>query len=180
MQHSFIITLLDKLILFVCIFSTWAHTYPRLEKYTVLRRQQALKPPWHEQHQPRTSVIHFDLYHLFKMQIEKQRIGSVWWLIAVYKAAVIYLIICRIFFLNFIYDSHTHTHTHTERQRHRQREKQAPCTGSPTWDSIPGLQDHDLGQRQVPNCCATQGSQYAGSLPEYSEWTPPVLNIFSI
>ncbi|CAD7680114.1 unnamed protein product [Nyctereutes procyonoides] len=23
-----------------------------------------------------------------------------------------------------------------ERQRHRQREKQAPCTGSPTWDSI--------------------------------------------
>ena len=28
-----------------------------------------------------------------------------------------------------------------ETQRHRQREKQAPCTGSPTWDSIPGLQD---------------------------------------
>ena len=26
-----------------------------------------------------------------------------------------------------------------ERQRHRQREKLAPCTGSPTWDSIPGL-----------------------------------------
>ena len=26
-----------------------------------------------------------------------------------------------------------------ERQRHRQREKQAPCTGSPTWDSISGL-----------------------------------------
>ena len=45
-----------------------------------------------------------------------------------------------------------------ERQRHRQREKQAPCTGSPTWDSIPGLQDHALGQRQALNCCATQGS----------------------
>ena len=45
-----------------------------------------------------------------------------------------------------------------ERQRHRQREKQAPCTGSPTWDSIQGLQDHALGQRQVPNRCATQGS----------------------
>ena len=45
-----------------------------------------------------------------------------------------------------------------ERQRHRQREKQAPCTGSPTWDSIPGLQDRALGQRQVPNHCATQGS----------------------
>ena len=39
------------------------------------------------------------------------------------------------------------------------RQKQAPCTGSPTWDSIPGLQDHALGQRQAPNHCATQGSQ---------------------
>ncbi|CAD7681991.1 unnamed protein product [Nyctereutes procyonoides] len=43
-------------------------------------------------------------------------------------------------------------------QRHRQREKQAPCTGSPTWDSIPGLQDCALGQRQALNRCATQGS----------------------
>ena len=46
----------------------------------------------------------------------------------------------------------------TQRERERQREKQAPCTGSPTWDSIPGLQDHALGQRQAPNRCATQGS----------------------
>ena len=38
-----------------------------------------------------------------------------------------------------------------ERQRHRQREKQAPCTGSLTWDSIPGLQDRAPGQRQAPN-----------------------------
>ena len=45
------------------------------------------------------------------------------------------------------------------RQRHRQREKQAPCTGSLMWDSIPGLQDRALGQRQAPNRCATQGSQ---------------------
>ena len=29
------------------------------------------------------------------------------------------------------------TQREKERQRHRQREKQAPCTGSPTWDSIP-------------------------------------------
>ena len=48
--------------------------------------------------------------------------------------------------------------TQRERQRHRRREKQAPCTGSPTWDSIPGLQDRALGQRQAPNRCATQGS----------------------
>ena len=26
------------------------------------------------------------------------------------------------------------------------------------WDSIPGLQDRALGQRQAPNRCATQGS----------------------
>ena len=32
------------------------------------------------------------------------------------------------------------------------------------WDSIPGLQDRALGQRQAPNRCATQGS-----LPEASE-----------
>ena len=50
------------------------------------------------------------------------------------------------------------TQREKERQRHRQREKQAPCTGSPMWDSIPGLQDRALGQRQAPNQYATQGS----------------------
>ena len=50
------------------------------------------------------------------------------------------------------------TERERERQRHRQREKQAPCTGSPMWDSILGLQDRALGQRQAPNRCATQGS----------------------
>ena len=41
-----------------------------------------------------------------------------------------------------------------------ERERQAPCTGSPTWDLIPGLQDPALGQRQAPNRCqtTTQGS----------------------
>ena len=50
------------------------------------------------------------------------------------------------------------TEREREGQRHRQREKQAPYTGSPMWDSIPGLQDRALGQRQAPNLCATQGS----------------------
>ena len=49
--------------------------------------------------------------------------------------------------------------TERKRQRHKQREKQAPCTRSPTWDLIPGLQDCALSQRQAPNRCATQGSQ---------------------
>ena len=52
-----------------------------------------------------------------------------------------------------------------------QREKQAPCTGSPTWDSIPGLQDRALGQRQAPNLCATQGSLYQ----MFKEETIPIL-----
>ena len=70
----------------------------------------------------------------------------------------VYFILFYLFFFFykflFIYDSHTER----ERQRHRQREKQAPCTRSPMWDSILGLQDRALGQRQAPNRCATQGS----------------------
>ena len=51
--------------------------------------------------------------------------------------------------------------TQREREAETQAEgKQAPCTGSPTWDSIPGLQDRALGQRQAPNRCATQGSLF--------------------
>ena len=61
------------------------------------------------------------------------------------------------FFLKFLFM--IVTHRERERQRHRQRKKQAPCTGSPTWDLIPGLQDRALGQRQAPNRCATQGSR---------------------
>ena len=64
------------------------------------------------------------------------------------------------FFINFFYLFMIVTQRERERQRHRQREKQAPCTGSPTWDSIPGLQDCTLGQRQAPNRCATQGSLF--------------------
>ena len=52
------------------------------------------------------------------------------------------------------------TQRERERQRHRQREKQAPYTGSLTWDSVPGLQDRALGQRQALNRCTTQGSRY--------------------
>ena len=55
----------------------------------------------------------------------------------------------------FIYYSHREREAETKAEG----EKQAPCTGSPTWDSIPGLQDRALGQRQAPNRCATQGSQ---------------------
>ena len=45
-----------------------------------------------------------------------------------------------------------------KRQRHRQREKQA-LRRCPMWDSIPGLQDHALSQRQTLNHGATQVSQ---------------------
>ena len=58
----------------------------------------------------------------------------------------LFFIIFKIFYL-FIYERQRER----GRQRHRQREKQAPCTGSLTWDSIPGLQDCALGQRQALN-----------------------------
>ena len=68
------------------------------------------------------------------------------------------VIVLFLFFFNFFYLFMIGTQWERERQRHRQREKQAPCTGSLTWDSIPGLQDRALGQRQAPNRCTTQGS----------------------
>ena len=49
----------------------------------------------------------------------------------------------------------------TERERKREREREAErqeegeagsMPGSLTWDSIPGLQDRALGQRQALNC----------------------------
>ena len=64
------------------------------------------------------------------------------------------------FFFKFFFNFHLFMIV-TERERERQRHKQAPCTGSPMWDSIPGLQDRALGQRQAPNRCATQGSLLA-------------------
>ena len=48
----------------------------------------------------------------------------------------------------------------TERGRSTGRGRSRLHTGSPTWDLIPGLQDHALSQRQALNRCATQGSLY--------------------
>ena len=39
----------------------------------------------------------------------------------------------------------------TERGRDTGRRRSRLHAGSPTWDSIPGLQDQALGQRQVLN-----------------------------
>ena len=51
----------------------------------------------------------------------------------------------------------------TQRERERGRDtgrgRSRLHAGSPTWDSIPGLQDCIPGQRQAPNRCATQGSR---------------------
>ena len=52
----------------------------------------------------------------------------------------------------------------TERERERGRDtgrgRSRLHAGSLMWDSIPGLQDRALGQRQALNRCATQGSLY--------------------
>ena len=81
----------------------------------------------------------------------------------------------KVFYFSFFFNFYLFmivTERERERQRHRQREKQAPCTGSPMWDSIPGLQDRALGQRQALNHCATQGSQKQIFLGNF---TPTVL-----
>ena len=57
-----------------------------------------------------------------------------------------------------------------ERQRHRQREKQAPCTKSPMWDLIQGLQDCALGQRQALNRCTTQRSRQSSLESHLETW----------
>ena len=46
----------------------------------------------------------------------------------------------------------------TERCRNTGGGRSRLHAGSLTWDSILGLQDRALGQRQAPNRCATQGS----------------------
>ncbi|XP_072694746.1 GTP cyclohydrolase 1 isoform X2 [Canis lupus baileyi] len=43
-------------------------------------------------------------------------------------------------------------HRERERGRDTSRERSRLHAGSPTWDSIPGLQGHALGQRQALNC----------------------------
>ena len=64
----------------------------------------------------------------------------------------------------------------TERERGRDtgRGRSRLHAGSPMWDSIPGLQDRALGQRQAPNRCATQGSPKAPSDPcsAFCSWEP--------
>ena len=44
--------------------------------------------------------------------------------------------------------------------RDTERERSRLHAESPMRNSIPGLQDHTLGQRQAPNRCATQGSLF--------------------
>ena len=69
------------------------------------------------------------------------------------------------FFLRFYSFIHER---HRERGRDTGRGRSRLHAGSPMWDSIPGPQDHALGQRQVPNRRATQGS------PSYFVVTHPL------
>ena len=57
------------------------------------------------------------------------------------------------FFFNFLFIYDSHTERERERGRDTGRGRQAPCSGSPTWESILGLQDRALGQRQASNRC---------------------------
>ena len=48
---------------------------------------------------------------------------------------------------------------HKERGKDTGRGRSRLHAGSPMWDSIPGLWDHNLSWRQMLNCWATQASQ---------------------
>ena len=53
------------------------------------------------------------------------------------------------------------TEIESEREAETQAEGEAGSMHrEPMWDSIPGLQDRALGQRQAPNRCTTQGSLF--------------------
>ena len=67
---------------------------------------------------------------------------------------------CGLFFFKkyFIYLFMTDTQTGRERGRDTGRGRSRLHAGSLMRNSIPGLQDHALGQRQALNHCATQGS----------------------
>ena len=62
------------------------------------------------------------------------------------------------FFKDCIYLFMRDTEIERERQREREAETQAGGEAGSMQDSILGLQDHALGQRQALNRCATQGS----------------------
>ena len=67
------------------------------------------------------------------------------------QKSVLYSFSFLIFYL-FIHERHT------ERGRDIGRGRSWLPVGSPMWDLIPGLQDHDLSRRQMLNCWATQVS----------------------
>ena len=63
------------------------------------------------------------------------------------------------FFLRFYLFTHER-HREREREAETQGEGEAGSVQSTIWDSILGLQDHALGQRQALNLWATQGTPY--------------------
>ena len=65
-----------------------------------------------------------------------------------------------LFLFLFIYDSHTEREREREIGRDQAEGEAGSMHRAPMWDSIPGLQDRALGQRQAPNRCATQGSLF--------------------
>ena len=88
------------------------------------------------------------------------RAGEVGWLCfgSQDRLWALFILASSFFFLFFIYDRHTVREREREADTGRGRSR-LHALGARTWDSIPGLQDRALGQRQTPNRCATQGSQ---------------------
>ena len=62
------------------------------------------------------------------------------------------------FFLNYLFMRERERERERERGKDIGRGRSRLHAGNPTWDSIPGLEDHALGWRQALNRWATQGS----------------------
>ena len=88
------------------------------------------------------------------------QLGLFWWLFII-TYGISFQNQYHYFFKDFIYLFIHERHTQRERERQRQRHSRGRSrlhAGILTWDSIPGLQDHALGRRQVPNRWATQAA----------------------
>ena len=110
----------------------WFHSYPRGQGRTLVGLSAA--PPC-------GNSMHFII--LDSLNFSRARTGYLWFIL---------------FFKDFIYLFIHERHTHRDRGRDTRRGRSRLPTGTPMWDLIPRLRDHDLSRRQVPNCWATQVS----------------------
>ena len=120
-------------------------------------------------HRPHTCALSF-------YQINKQQINHITYkyfvclfgflLYDIRSVGSIHLCVSTLFFFFFFLRFYLFMRD-TERGRDTGRGRSRLHAGSLMWDSIPGLQDHALGQRQALNRWTTQGSLFYLLLIDY-------------